>query len=58
MYSNKQVNSLVSDLDGINLLIDSEVPSGIRTATILFLGKGTDLILDVYWEVARRVEMK
>jgi len=57
MYNNKQVNALVSDLSRINLHIDSEVPSGIRTATILFLGKGTDLILDVYWDIAHQVEM-
>jgi len=58
MYSNKQVNALVCDLGKIHLLIDSEVPSGIRTATILFLGKRTDLILDVYWDVAHRIEMQ
>ena len=58
MYSNKKVNALVCDLSRIHLLIDSEVPSGIRTAAILFLGKGTDLILDVYWDVAHQVEMK
>ncbi len=58
MYSNKQVNALVYDLDRIHLLIDSEVPSGIRTAVILFLAKGTDLILDVYWDVAHRIEMQ
>ena len=58
MYSNKKVNALVCDLSRINLHIDSEVASGIRTAVILFLGKGTDLILDVYWDIARRVEMK
>jgi len=57
MYSNKQVNSLVSDLDGIHLLIDSEVPSGIRTATIQYMGRGTDLITDVYWDVVHRIKM-
>ena len=58
MYSNKRVNTLVCNLSRIHLRINDNVAAEARAAIILYLSKGTDPILDTYWDIAHRIELQ